>query len=82
MSQRRSDTAPAPSCALSFPQLDRDITARAGETIFQAARRNGLRIVGACGGRGSCGTCSVLVTEGEVRHSNGHIIAGQPAKTS
>ncbi len=63
--------------ALSFPQLDRRIETQPGETLFHCARRNGLRIVGACGGRGTCGTCSVLVTAGEVRHSNGHVIAAQ-----
>ena len=70
----------AESYALSFPQLERCITTRPGESIFHCARRNGLRIVGACGGRGTCGTCSVLMTEGQVRHSNGHLIAAQEAE--
>ena len=56
---------------LGFPQLDRRITTRAGETIYHSARRNGVRIVGACGGRGTCGTCTVLVTEGRVAHADG-----------
>ncbi|MCC7122460.1 MAG: DUF4445 domain-containing protein, partial [Gammaproteobacteria bacterium] len=30
------------------------------------ARRHGVRIVGACGGRGTCGSCIVEVTSGEV----------------
>ena len=51
--------------ALSFPQLGRTVAARGGETVFQAARRNGVRVVGACGGRGTCGSCMVLVREGE-----------------
>src|SRR5665647_1548723 len=54
---------------LRFPELERDITARDDETIFQSARRNGLRIVGACGGRGTCGTCVVRVTEGRIDSS-------------
>ncbi|MCP5144213.1 MAG: DUF4445 domain-containing protein [Gammaproteobacteria bacterium] len=49
---------------LSFPHLDRQIEARPGETIYQAARRGSVRIVGACGGRGTCGSCMVHVSEG------------------
>ena len=51
---------------LGFPQLEREIESRAGETIFQAARRCGVRIIGACGGRGVCGTCRVQVVEGAI----------------
>jgi len=51
---------------LDFPELDREIASHAGETIFQSARRSGVRIIGACGGRGTCGTCRVLITEGEI----------------
>jgi uncharacterized 2Fe-2S/4Fe-4S cluster protein (DUF4445 family) len=54
---------------LSFPQLDRAIPARIAETIYQSARRGGVRIVGACGGRGTCGTCIVHVLEGQVVYS-------------
>ena len=51
---------------LDFPQLERDITSYAGETIYHSARRNGVRIIGACGGRGTCGTCRVQIVEGEI----------------
>lgn len=51
---------------LHFPHLEREIPAHESETLFQAARRHGVRIVGACGGRGTCGSCIVRVTEGEV----------------
>jgi uncharacterized 2Fe-2S/4Fe-4S cluster protein (DUF4445 family) len=51
---------------LNFPQLERSIPAHDGETLFQAARRHGVRIVGACGGRGTCGSCMVRVSAGEV----------------
>ena len=51
---------------LLFTQLDRQIPGRAGESLFQSARRHGVRIVGACGGRGTCGTCVVHVFEGTV----------------
>lgn len=46
---------------LIFPQLARSITARSGETVYEAARRYGVRIVGACGGRGTCGSCMVRI---------------------
>jgi len=52
--------------SLHFPQLDRDITCRHDETIYQSARRHGVRLVGACGGRGVCGTCVVQVLHGAV----------------
>ncbi len=61
------------SYKLRFPHLDREIPAREGETIYQSARRHGVRIVGACGGRGSCGSCVVRVGEGEVNHVNGDV---------
>jgi uncharacterized 2Fe-2S/4Fe-4S cluster protein (DUF4445 family) len=56
---------------LHFPHLDREIPAQEDETIFQSARRHGVRIVGACGGRGTCGSCVVRIGEGEVNHVNG-----------
>ncbi|TAK49470.1 MAG: DUF4445 domain-containing protein [Xanthobacteraceae bacterium] len=59
-----------PTHLLHFPQIDREIPSGAAETIFQSARRNGVRIVGACGGRGTCGTCTVLITEGRI-HRDG-----------
>lgn len=56
---------------LTFPDLDREIACRSDETVFQAARRQGLRIVGACGGRGTCGACTIRVGEGAFRHGEG-----------
>ena len=55
--------------ALFFPQLGRQIECRADETLFQSARRQGVRIVGACGGRGTCGSCVVRVTEGDAENT-------------
>jgi uncharacterized 2Fe-2S/4Fe-4S cluster protein (DUF4445 family) len=60
---------------LTFPQLEREIVSEPEETIFQAARRSGLRIVGACGGRGACGTCTVQILDGEVQHIDGRVLA-------
>ncbi len=51
---------------LTFPQLGRAITCSGGESLYHSARRHGVRVVGACGGRGTCGTCLVRVTEGKV----------------
>ena len=57
-----------------FDNLDRSASGAPGETVFQAARRAGIRIVGACGGRGVCGTCMVRVHSGEVdqEQAGGH----------
>lgn len=54
------------SDSLYFPHLERTISIREGETIYQSARRQGVRIVGACGGRGTCGSCMVRIVEGKV----------------
>lgn len=64
MSQHSESTAV--SYHLHFPHLDRAISTRENETIFQSARRQGVRIVGACGGRGTCGSCVVQIGAGEV----------------
>ncbi len=56
----------ARALTLGFPQLEREIASHDGETIYQSARRSGVRIIGACGGRGTCGACRVRVVEGEI----------------
>jgi len=53
---------------LHFPHLDREIASHEAETLFHSARRHGVRIVGACGGRGTCGSCVVRIHDGEVAH--------------
>lgn len=63
---RAQPDAPVRTHRLHFPALDRHIDAREDESVFAAARRAGLRIVGACGARGSCGSCVVRVAEGRV----------------
>ena len=57
---------PAPWFQLRFENLNREAQCNEGETIFHSARRAGVRIVGACGGRGVCGTCIVRIASGEV----------------
>jgi len=64
-------SATARQYRLRFAHLDREIATREGETIYQSARRGGVRIIGACGGRGTCGTCMVRVTEGSVDRGRG-----------
>jgi uncharacterized 2Fe-2S/4Fe-4S cluster protein (DUF4445 family) len=66
----RKPASAAPAFKLVFPQLDREISSHDGETIYQSARRGGVRIIGACGGRGTCGTCRVLVVEGAIDDTN------------
>jgi ferredoxin len=72
MSKRK----PAAALTLEFPQLERKIESHAGETIYQSARRCGVRIIGACGGRGTCGTCRVHVVEGEIDMAGEKALAG------
>jgi uncharacterized 2Fe-2S/4Fe-4S cluster protein (DUF4445 family) len=57
---------PVPWFQVRFDNLDREVHCNEGETIFHSARRAGVRIVGACGGRGVCGTCIVRIASGEV----------------
>ncbi len=48
-----------------FQPLGRRVVAGPGETLLEAARRHGVRIVSACGGRGICRSCAVRI-EGAV----------------
>ena len=72
----RKPALPAHAFTLSFPQLDREISSHDGETIYQSARRSGVRIIGACGGRGTCGTCRVLIVEGKIETTNEKTLPG------
>lgn len=81
MSKLPSTLGAASGHALRFAQLDRTIASLPGDTLFQSARRQGVRIVGACGGRGTCGTCSVLVVEGEVERIDHAASGGEACPT-
>ena len=72
----RKPASAAHALRLGFPQLDREILSQDGETIYQSARRGGVRIIGACGGRGTCGTCRLLVVEGEVEAASEKTMLG------
>jgi uncharacterized 2Fe-2S/4Fe-4S cluster protein (DUF4445 family) len=67
----QSSSEPGQTFALSFPQLGREIRVRPGETLLESARRGGLRIVGACGGRGVCGSCIVQLKSGRLEPALG-----------
>jgi len=54
------------SHTVRFTNLDRVIEAFEGETLLQSARRAGVSIAGACGGRGVCGSCQVRILSGQV----------------
>ena len=44
--------------------IEQEVVANAGESLMQAARRNGIEgIVAICGGNGICGTCQVYLEE-------------------
>jgi len=43
-----------------------DVVVEKGAVLRDAAIQAGVRLVAACGGAGTCGTCKVLVEEGEV----------------
>lgn len=66
----------ATSYRVRFLHLDREIECGAEETVFHAARRHGVRIVGACGGRGACGSCMVRAHEGKLTDDLGAEIEG------
>ncbi len=53
-----------PSRRVRFVAIGREMHCAEGENLFQAARREGIRIVGACGGRGACGSCLIRAVDG------------------
>ncbi|PKL51410.1 MAG: hypothetical protein CVV37_06635 [Nitrospira bacterium HGW-Nitrospira-1] len=45
----------------------KSIPAKAGESIYEALRNNGIYLVASCGGKGVCGKCRVKIIEGRSR---------------
>lgn len=43
-----------------------DIAVEQGENLLEAAIAAGVHIYASCGGNGTCGTCKVLIEEGQV----------------
>ena len=74
--------APAPWFEVRFENLDREARCNEGDTIFQSARRAGVRVVGACGGRGVCGTCMVRIASGDVDMRAPQFQGGAPPTAS
>ena len=58
-------SSPRPVRRVAFMNLNREVACGEEETLFHAARRHGVRLVGACGGRGACGSCTVRLVRGE-----------------
>lgn len=50
---------------VTFKGAQRIVEANDGETLLQAAQRNGLHIDSSCGGNGSCHQCRVVIHEGK-----------------
>lgn len=42
---------------------DREVDACIGDSILETAKKNKLRLMGACGGVGLCGACHVYIDE-------------------
>ncbi len=63
---------------IRFLHIDREIECADDETVFHAARRAGVRIVGACGGRGACGSCMVRAHDGKLTDdSSAQVVGGK-----
>jgi uncharacterized 2Fe-2S/4Fe-4S cluster protein (DUF4445 family) len=56
--------SPATVHRVAFLNIGREVACGEDETLYHAARRHGVRVVGACGGRGVCGTCTVRLVRG------------------
>ncbi|WP_081703056.1 ASKHA domain-containing protein [Desulfuromonas sp. TF] len=56
-----------------FAGLDLVIEVVGGETLLQCARRTGMRMVGACGGEGACGSCAFRIISGKVEFLDGDV---------
>ena len=60
------DAAAVRTHRVRIAALEREFDAREDESVLAAARRAGVRVIAACGGRGSCGSCMVRVTQGRI----------------
>jgi uncharacterized 2Fe-2S/4Fe-4S cluster protein (DUF4445 family) len=49
---------------ITFEPDDRQISVHAGATVAEAAAKAGIILNGACGGRGLCGKCEVMLADG------------------
>ena len=51
---------------ISFEPAGKTVDVLAGTSILDAARFAGINISAACGGKGSCGKCRVIISQGKV----------------
>ncbi len=51
---------------ISFNPLGRSVDVLAGTSILDAARSAGIGLSAACGGKGNCGQCRVIINQGKV----------------
>lgn len=61
----------ATSYRVTFAPLDHAVECAADETLLACARRAGIRLVGSCGGRGTCKSCLIRVISGAVEGGDG-----------
>src|SRR6218665_1155718 len=69
------------SYQLTIEPLDATIEVEEGQTVLDAALRQGIYIPHACG-HGLCGTCKVRVSDGEVDHGAANIDEEPDAEVS
>ncbi len=53
-------------CTVHFEPGNFEVAVDEGTTLLEAAMQAGVRLIAACGGSGTCGTCKVIVQEGRV----------------
>jgi uncharacterized 2Fe-2S/4Fe-4S cluster protein (DUF4445 family) len=56
-------------CIVHFEPGNVEVAVKKGTNLLEAAIQAGIGLVAACGGSGTCGTCKVIVQEGEVDFS-------------
>jgi len=57
-----------------------DIVVEQGENLLQAAIAAGVNIYASCGGNGTCGTCKVLIEQGEVESNKTEKVSAEEYK--
>jgi uncharacterized 2Fe-2S/4Fe-4S cluster protein (DUF4445 family) len=56
-------------CIVHFEPGNFEVVVNKGSTLLEAAMQAGVRLIAACGGSGTCGTCKVIVEQGQVEIS-------------
>ena len=57
-----------------------EIDVEQGATLLEAASRTGVYLNSLCGGEGICGTCKVLVKDGQIGHGSTGLLTKEEAK--